>query len=51
MRETHLDAEVPAIDIVSQEQIASGLGISSDLEELHQIILGCRADVSMQTKR
>ena len=39
MRETHLDAEVPAIDIVAEEEIPRVRGVAADLEELHEIEL------------
>ena len=33
-----LDAEVASVDVVPQEQIASGRRWTSDLEQLHQVI-------------
>jgi len=38
-RETHLDAEVTSVDIVSEEEIAGLGGLASDFEEFHEIKL------------
>jgi hypothetical protein len=37
--ETHtdLDAEVPSIDIVPQEQVAGAIGRAAHLKQLHQV--------------
>ena len=43
---TYLNAEVTSVDIVTQKEIARCLGISADLEELHQIVLYNRAHIS-----
>jgi hypothetical protein len=37
--ETHLDAEVASIDVVSEEEVAGLGGFASDFEELHEIKL------------
>lgn len=34
-----LDAEIASIDVVSQEKVASLCRVSSDLEQLHQIVV------------
>lgn len=35
----HLNAEVPSVYVVSQEEIPRGSGVAADLKELHQIVL------------
>jgi hypothetical protein len=37
--QTHLDAEVPPVDIISQEQISCIRRTSAHFEQLHQVIL------------
>lgn len=37
---THLNAEVSPVNVVTEEEIPRGLGVATNLEELHQIILG-----------
>ncbi|SRR6266404_2420123 len=36
---THLDAEVPSINIISQEKISGSGGIPANLEKFHKVIL------------
>ena len=36
---THFDAEVASVDVVSEEEVASNGGRTTDLEQLHEIIL------------
>jgi len=37
---THFDAEVAFADVVSEEEVASDGGMTTDLEQCHEIILG-----------
>ena len=36
---THFDAEVATIDVVSEEEVSSSGGMTTDLEQGHEIIL------------
>ena len=36
---THLDAEVTSADVISEEEVAGCGGMTTDLEQAHEIIL------------
>ena len=36
---THFDAGVPSVGVVSEEEVAGNGGMTTDLKQLHQIIL------------
>lgn len=36
-KNTHLDAEVPPVHVVPEEQVAGGAGGSAHLEKLHEV--------------
>lgn len=37
--EKHLDAEIPPIDVVAEEEVPRIGGAAADLEQLHEVIL------------
>ena len=47
---TNLDTKVSSIDVVSQEEITSLRGITTDLEQLHQVEI-LSVDVSAHSDR
>jgi len=36
---THFDAGVPSVDVVSEEEVAGNGGMTTDLEQLDEVIL------------
>ena len=36
---THFDAEVASVDVVTEEEVAGNGGMTTDLEQCHEIIL------------
>jgi hypothetical protein len=41
-RRAHFDAEVASVDVVSEEEVAGNGGMTTELEQSHEIILKYR---------